>query len=101
MSQRGDVARIRILLNDTREDKICIQSIIDKAISLSQDAATLEVANQKRPLDRLKRETKELRDLVIEFHNRLVDEVQPEVLDFLGNKPKAKPRGLPFSQQKK
>lgn len=90
--ERG-IGRIRLLMNDTRDQKISLQHIIDHCIEMSHSAAKLEVHNNKTALAEQKRMARKGRDMFIEYYNRLVDEVSPEVAEYWQEQPKAKPRG--------
>ena len=95
--QNEKVARIRILTRDIHNDVICLYDIIEKCLELSQAATTLEVENNKKALEDLKRGAKEARDLSILYYERLLHEVQPEVIaHFERNRPA--PRGKPIQE---
>jgi len=81
------------LTNDIRKEDLCLQDIIDKAISLSGPACKLEIENNKAALEELKKGAREIRDLGEAFYHRLKNEVQPEVIAYHVNKQKAAPRG--------
>lgn len=99
--QRDRVEKLRLLVQDIRKEKLCLQDIIDKAINLSKPACTLEIENSPKALEDLKRGAKEIRDLGALFYRRLCDEVQPEVIAHSQSKPKGKPRGVDIRENLK
>jgi len=91
--QNGKVGKIRNLVQDIHNEKVCIQSFIDLALKLSKQACILEVENSPNALSELKRGARELRDLGTLFYRRLCDEVTPEVIAYRESLPKGSPRG--------
>ena len=96
MSQKEDnILRIRRLLEDPRKEVVCLNDLIIFLATMVNDVSTLEVANEKKPLERHKRDLRSFATLLDEYRFRIKTEVTRDILKFHAEKPKGAVRGRP------
>ncbi len=85
--------KVRILLEDPRENHVCLRDLIMMLAAMSADVSTLEYSNSsKLALTNHKRDLRKFAKALAIYRTRIKDEVQPDIIRFLEGAPK-KPRG--------
>ena len=72
--------------------------ILNHVAKMSGPATKLEIHNNKQALEELKKLSRELKTISAKLYLRLKEEVQPEVIQWLKEKPKGKPRGTDIQE---
>lgn len=84
----------RDLLMDPTNQEVCLNDLILKLSSMTNDVATLEfTVSSKTTLNTHKRELREFQKLFLIYKSRIANEVTQDIVRYLDGLPKAKPRG--------
>lgn len=73
--------RLRYVLSDPRKEKVCLEDVITAFVSCSDKMSKLEYKNSAHALRESKRVYKEARKVLVEFHERLYNEITEEVIE--------------------
>lgn len=88
------IEKIRYLLDDPYEEKVCLQDMIKALTDMSMLCAKLEIEQNRSAVVELKKRSKDFKRLAIDFNERVRGEVFNEVVEWqAGNDPKSQGRG--------
>ena len=81
----GTVDKIRNILNDPREEDLCLSDIVNEALALDLLCAKLEIENNKTALRDLKRAIRNFKKTVIKFEYRIGTVIGNEIIAYDSN----------------
>jgi hypothetical protein len=88
------IEKIRYLLDDPYEEKVCLQDMIEAITNMSMLCAKLEIEQNRSAIVELKKRAKDFKKLAIDFNERVRGEVFNEVVDWQANNdPKSQGQG--------
>jgi hypothetical protein len=76
------IEKIRYLLDDPYEERVCLQDMIEAITGMSMLCAKLEIEQNRSAVVELKKRSKEFKKLAIDFNERVRGEVFNEVVEW-------------------